>query len=235
MIDGWTTHKLIEMSSSYRRAGFKSVVKKKRNAGFDKKRKSSESSRVVAAMHPEAKFFDYATGAGSITGGTPGIIPISTIALGTDISDRIGRKVRFKSLRVRFSVYQTTVQSLANVRFIAFIDRMGSGAGSPATADVIANVASSETATNFTNRNRFHILIDEYLPGVGNQNDQIGVVDRYVPIKEKDAATFSAGSTNGYGQIYVLLMSDQTITTAAGVGDTRAGFTMWTRVVFYDN
>jgi len=30
-------------------------------------------------------------------------------------------------------------------------------------------------------------------------------------------------------------MSDQTITTAAGVGDTRAGFTMWTRVVFYDN
>lgn len=219
-----------------RKASYKASSKLKRSNSVDSRRKSSSNVVVPRLLKPEAKFIDYAT-TGGITGGTPGVFYISPIGTGTDYTDRIGRKIQLKNLRVRFSVYQSTTASLATVRLMVVCDRQFSGSAVPNASDIVANVASSETASNFANRDRFQVLIDEYLPNVGNQNDHCGIVDRFVKIRGPPSNFTNTGSTisnAGAGAVFLLLMSDQTISAAAGTGDTRSGYSIWTRIGFYD-
>lgn len=218
-----------------RKASYKASNKLKRSNSVDSRRKSSSNVVVPRLLKPEAKYFDYAT-TGGITGGTPGVFYISGIQTGTDVTDRIGRKIQWKNLRVRFSVYQSTTASIATVRMLVVCDRNNTGS-LPNATDIIANSSSSETASNFANRDRFQVLIDEYLPNVGNQNDHCGIVDRFVKIRGPTTQFVSTGSSvasAGAGAIFLLLMSDQTISAAAGTGDTRSGYSIWTRVGFYD-
>lgn len=224
------------MSQLVRKASAKAASKLKRSMSVDARRSKSMVPRIPRTLKPEPKFVDYAFSGGSIVGGTPGVTLISGVGTGTDYTDRIGRKVQWKSLRIRFSVYQSTTATLATVRVLVVCDRNNQGAV-PNASEIVANTASSETATNFANRERFRVLLDEYLPNIGNQNDNVGIIDRFVKIKEELAQFLNTASTiasQGAGAIFLLVMSDQTITSASGTGDSRAGYSIWTRIGFYD-
>lgn len=224
------------MSKLVRQASFKAASKLKRSLSLDARRsKSKGSSAIVRALKPEPKYVDYAFSGGSITGGTPGVFLLSPVGAGTDSTDRVGRKLNWKNFRIRFTVYQGSTATLANVRVIVFLDRQ-SNANLPIASDVVANVATSETATNWSNRERFKILVDEYLPNVGNSNDSVGTIDRFVKLNEPATFSSTANTITAYisGAIGMLIMSDQTITSASGTGDARAGYSVWTRCGFYD-
>lgn len=221
---------------SQRRAAFKSAGKKKRSSQVSSKRfKPSNVAQSIVRSLGEPKVSDFAFAGGSLTAATGSINLLSGIAQGSDVTNRIGRKVSWKSLSIRFTIYQAAAGVLANVRALLVLDKAGAGTA-PTWLDIMSTT-QTETARNISNIDRFKILMDEYMPSVGNSNQAVGTFNRYCKIKEAPATfigTTVAQGSCALGAMYLCIISDATITTATGAGQLRGGWESYARIVFHD-
>jgi hypothetical protein len=211
------------------------------NCIFNKNRKTKPQQRrqIVRYYQPtELKSVDYAAQLQSITAAA-GIGPINLtglIAQGTNFNARIGNKIFPKSLEVRLCVYQASGGSLANVRFVVFQD-LGLTSTLPLISEVMASATLPEAMRNFLTSERFRILYDKYMPNIGNQNQHMGLVEASIPLPARAVQYVGSAATQastGSGAIYYLMMTDNNITAAAGVGGLRAGWDTWMRLSFQD-
>jgi len=174
---------------------------------------------------------------------------------GTDMDDRIGRKVLLKSFYIRGYVAtewaDTSCAVDANLsvqaqqcRMIVFFDLQPNGSA-PAVTDLLTG-ASSVAMLNLNNRDRFKVLVDKQfvLGPVGidvdaNTVNAVAVAPQIVGIKKyKDInqeMIFNAGSAGNIadvnsGALYMFWIGDQTAGTST---DARA--TLTTRVRFADS
>jgi len=114
----------------------------------------------------ELKLID--TGAAAITavgsGAGASFVTLNGCVPGSDISNRIGRKIVMKSLLGRLSIYPvaTTNAPIGDVlRVIIFLDHQTNATGPTATTDVL-QTANYQSPLNLANRDRFKVIFDKF-------------------------------------------------------------------------
>lgn len=208
------------------RVGIKKVYRKKRT--YRKKTVSRPKSRVGFAQvgnpkHPLnlRKLAHKQTAIAAYNVNTTGTFTLlNGLTLGTtQLSDRIGKDVFLKDLFIQGKMYTGTTTTTFQGRIIVFRDIMPNGS-TPALTDVLVE-ASSSSAYNVTNLNRFMILYDQTasLTGaLGTDNSQRAVAI-HVPLNF--VTYYNSGNAGTIADIeknslYMLLIGDIAAGTAAG-------------------
>jgi len=228
-------------------------AKKKRRVG-DAPKRAYTGSRVPIASRgyrmnrTEKKVadIDSATYQANTTGS---ITLLANPSLGTDMTNRVGRRIVLKSVYIRgFVASQPAVGPTAanaaaqQVRMIIFADLQPNGAA-PAIGAVLKE-ALPNSQLNLDNRDRFKVYCDKvynldpygFLTTAGSQyasmSNQIKQVKKYKKINLEVIFNSTNGGTIGdinSGALYMLWVGS----TATGTADANAVVT--TRVRFIDN
>lgn len=135
--------------------------------------KQASAARRRGITRPELKYSDTAISAAVNTTGSVSLLHVPV--LGTDYTNRIGRKTVIKSVFLRglLSRDNTTPSALScQCRMILVLDKQPNGA-TPSIADILVN-ATSYAQLNPNNRDRFRVIRDEVWVlgpnGVGGTN-----------------------------------------------------------------
>lgn len=191
------------------------------------KRVKRMSKKMINPMQPQGVYGLKASGYVDLASATyacnttGSITLVATIAQGASVNQRIGKKVRFKSLQVRGLVAgdSTTVRTMATL--ILVYDRRPTSS-LPAITDVLDSV-SSRSFNNDDNSGRFQIvrrwdwIILSNSATTGQQNAKTAyIINEYVDLKKLPSVFKSAG-TGAIGDI------EQGALYAITVGDLAAG------------
>lgn len=155
-------------SKQFYKQGFKKRVPYAKYQAMQRAKVSamiSSKRKPVIYTSSERKYFDIdnATYAVNTTGSfTPLCLPV----LGSDFTNRVGRKVVIKSVYIRGRVQLDAATAASNVaslgqqaRFVIFVDNQPNGAA-PAVTDVLKE-AVPHSQLNANNRDRFRIIKDK--------------------------------------------------------------------------
>lgn len=130
---------------------------------------------------------------------------LNGVATGTDFTNRIGRKVCWKSILVQGNIINEGDPSTSNLcRFMVVWDTQPNGA-LPALTDVLT-AATSTAPMNLNNRDRFRVIIDKrYALGTISTTATQSVSDRTTALihkyKKINLETIFDGTTNAIGDI----------------------------------
>lgn len=164
---------------------------------------------------------------------TGSITLVATIAQGTTINQRIGKKAQYKSFQVRGHIFAGSLGTISQAGWMLVYDKRPSGA-LPAITDILTSV-SSFAFPNDANANRFHTIkrCDYEVIGdsTGPATDSVAYkVEEYV--KFKGMIGFKAAGTGAIadieeGAVYLVTYGD----TAAGTGAPDSDLAIRTRFV----
>jgi len=150
----------------------------------------------VGSQRGELKAFDI-TGTSSAFTNTGTFTAFNTPVVGSELYQRIGRKIYMKSLVVRGNIDGTAANVNDQIRIMIIYDRQ-SNAGIPNQLAILqdSNAAGGTTSVyssiNLTNRSRFLILKDFFLNipsattfpgGIGVDQTKDFTVEWYIPLK----------------------------------------------------
>lgn len=145
----------------------------------------------------ESKFVDFAVNAVADTTGAVSLIP--TIAQGTTVSTRLGRKAVLTSVWIRAVFLANTTSVTNKARFLLVWDRQPNKALAAVT-DVLDS-ANSNSMQKDENRERFKILLDEKCVLIGNTvtpTSQTAVVyDHYMKLPNYCVQEYTLADTTG--------------------------------------
>lgn len=196
------------------------------------------ASVIGRPIRPELKSID-ATPATISVNTTGSLTLLNGCAVGTDYTDRIGRKTMLKSINFRGFFQPADDNTVTNyVRMMIVYDRQTNGAA-PAVTDILQS-ASSLSNLNLNNRDRFLVLVDkEYVIGrVINTATQALAYSpnvhrckgyRRLNLETQYGGTTSAIASIATGSLYMLAIGN----IAAG-GGTDATLDITLRVRFLD-
>lgn len=191
---------------------------------------------VAAAVKKEkaksAHYVDMAASGQSFEYSTTGTIRlIATIANGSSVNQRFGKKIAYKGVQIRgFIDSGSTTQNCYCATMLVY-DRKPTNA-LPAITDILVAV-NSGSFLNDVNSDRFQIVrrLNHMLIGVdGNNSASAFFIDEYVKLNKRPAEFGSAG-TGAIGDItkgalYLVTVGDVATGTADGAGvlNTRTRF-----------
>ncbi len=160
------------------------------------------------------------------TNGT--VYSISTVAQGTDYTQRVGDSIRMQHIQVRWRVFKNAAATQSMCRVILFRDLDGYGTA-PVTGDVMqfAGVATAPLSPpDWLNRKRFAIIRDE-LVTLNNTGESSVCGMWQVPHNGHILylGTTAAASSNGKGSVYMLVISDESTNTPTIAFSSRIAFT----------
>jgi len=160
------------------------------------------------------------------TNGT--VYSISTVAQGTDYTQRVGDSIRMQHIQVRWRVFKNTSATQSMCRVILFRDLDGYGTA-PATGDVMqfAGVATAPLSPpDWLNRKRFAIIRDD-LVTLNNTGESSVCGTWQVPHNGHILylGTTAAAASNGKGSVYMLVISDESTNTPTIAFSSRIAFT----------
>lgn len=92
---------------------------------------------------------------------TGSVTLLNGVATGTDITNRIGRKIAMKSLLFRMDLQLTTSSVLGDIIRVLVVYDCQTNAVAPAVTDII--VGAYNSPMNLSNRDRFKILLDKHV------------------------------------------------------------------------
>jgi len=200
----------------------------KRTAMFSRGRVSALPAAVISRPMTEKKTLDVPlTLINFEAAGTMGFSLCNGIRKGTDMYERIGRKIALKSLHVQGQIISTKVAggqaAPLFARLLVVYDRNPAGAA-PAATDLIQGVGSTGTTSNtaydsinMNNRDRFIVLRDKryVLPPYGAN----GVATTIAPVNTWNPAQDLVVNE------FVILKDLETVfnTDAAGVAEISTG------------
>ncbi len=135
-----------------------------------KKAKMARQARYIrpAALVPELKSIDVKSEA-AFSQGSPVILCLNAIGAGTDINQRVGRKVKLNSLQSTLSLQSNIDGGGGKCRAALVYDRQPNGSP-PVYTDIFSNEAAGSdawTGINLKNRDRFKILRDYKMNLIG--------------------------------------------------------------------
>ena len=152
----------------------------------------------------ETGFVDLATAAYNMNT-TGSIVLIPTIAQGASVNQRVGKKIKLKSLACRGWIYNDTAASANDVAFLIVYDRRPTGS-LPAITDILV-AANSAAFNNDANSGRFQIMKrDDFVllgvPAIGSTMTDCSAVsaDFYLNLRNLPC-TFKAAGTGAIGDI----------------------------------
>lgn len=223
---------------------YKTVLGYKRGAGvYGGAAAAVAAARMkkLVAMSKETGFVDVATAAYALDT-TGSVTLLNTVAQGTSVNQRVGKKIMLKSIQARGRLTNNSTAILNDVAYMIVYDKRPTGA-LPGVADILTAV-TSEAMNNDANSGRFAILkrVDETL--IGN-NSVTGVVanalteatqkdcDWFLDLKKRECV-FKAAATGAIadieqGALYLVTVGNLAAGTAAAT--LNATF----RVRFFDS
>lgn len=208
------------------------------------KRMKRRNDNVLRSTGSELKYVDY-TLVTTLASTTSNIYTLNFLALGTDVVNRIGRKINVKSVQIKARFVPSGAAAINdNVRLLVIYDRQGYQ-GAVTFADFIKNTDSAGLTSstvydfkNLDNEHRFKVLMDQSytFPQNGatmSSSDYTDftkgtMVDKYIKINAD--CSFGAGSNlPDTGAIYFCVAGQQ----AAASAPTSVQWT--SRVRYTDN
>ncbi|QOH96787.1 capsid protein [Lutraria rhynchaena circular ssDNA virus] len=190
-----------------------------------------------AVANKESGYVDL--GVGTYAFNTTGAIAlIPTVAQGTAVTQRVGKKIMWKHMQIRgIATADATTTNAAGAYLIVY-DKRPTGS-LPAVTDIL-DTANQRSFNNDANSGRFQILKRVDFSFVGN-NATAGqstaktqyVINHFLDLKGKDAEYMAAGTGAigdiSLGALYIVTVGDQ----AAGTSD--ANLIVGFRTRFVDN
>lgn len=161
-----------------------------------KPKPSAYVSRRSIVPYKEDGFVDLASAAYNMdTTGTVTLIP--TVPQGASVSQRVGKKILWKSMQIRGGVYAQSAAVIPTGAWMIVYDRRPTGS-TPAVTDILVS-ASQSSFTNDANAGRFKILMrrDYQFIGPGNagtSSDPADVVNEYLKLKNLPCVFKAAGT-----------------------------------------
>ena len=170
------------------------------------KRTAAGLNEIRKLVNVEEKFLDVS---GSQTVSSTGsIVALSQIAQGSDYTNRVGDSIKLQRIEFRAKYIMNTASTGTILRVIIFRDLFQQGVD-PTVTNVIGGTGALNPK-NFLLRDRFSLLYDElcYMSNVGEDG---GVIQFSMPHEGhvKYIGTTAATASNGFGSIYMLLLSDE--------------------------
>lgn len=206
-----------------------------RPKGTGKKMKTTTPIRKRAVANKETGYVDTASAAYALDT-TGAIALISTIAQGTSVNQRVGKKVLLKSLQIRGAAQQGSTATLNDCAVLIVYDKRPTGSLPAVTA--ILDTANSNSFNNDSNSGRFKIVRrwdfclsgNSATPATGNE---IKDMSQYIPLNGLPLV-FKAATTGVIGDIeegalYVVTVG------ATGAGTAAASAQLGFRLRFVDN
>lgn len=188
---------------------------------FGKKMRTTMPSQKRIALSKETGYVDLAFASYALDT-TGSIILIPTIAQGTAVTQRVGKKVMLKSLQCRGYMLNNAAATYNDVAFLIVYDKRPTGA-LPAITDILVGINAS-SMNNDNNSGRFQVLkrVDADLTGIPATSNGTGPgmsVDFYLPIKGKQivykAAATGAIADIEEGALYLVTVGIQAAGTTA--------------------
>lgn len=152
---------------------------------------------------------------------TGSITLIATIAQGTSVNQRIGKKAMLKSIQCRGFMFQGTTATVNDVAYLIVYDRRPTGS-LPVITDVLVS-ANSQSMNNDTNSGRFKILKRVDVQMAGNSTtpatgQEIHSEDWFLKVNRR--IIFKAAGTGAIGDIeegalYLITVGQNVAGTAA--------------------
>jgi len=182
----------------------------------------------------ELKWIDInSTAAFNAATGVAALTLLNGCTLGSDATNRIGRKIVMRSLQMRMSVLDTAVQAARFAgRVLVVYDSQSNGVA-PTQADILQAATSWHAPMNLNNRERFKVIWDKIftidsIQGSGN-NPWICKKFKKLPNLETIFNSGNAGSVGDIqtGSLYML-------TFATGEAASTPGMVFYSRVRFAD-
>lgn len=202
---------------------------------------------------PELKFADISgtillpiQALGSGTAGEalqPSLEVLNAVVEGTDAINRIGRKISMKSIQGR---YIFTLQGATTgtqpagiegglVRLLIVYDRSTNGS-LPSSTDILQGAfqLSAVAPLNLNNRERFVVLIDEYL-NLDPQNKQAGIIEFYRQLpRDVQDVIYNGGNAGTAADIQTGGIYSLWTTTIQATAGTNLGGTAYNRIRYLD-
>jgi len=158
---------------------------------------------------------------------------IATIAQGTSVQQRVGKKVMLKSMQMRGLASAGTAATINDIAYLIVYDRRPTGS-LPAITDILSS-ASSRAQNNDDNTGRFRILKRKDIVLVGNSTTPTTgreSINQDWFLKLNKPEVFKAAGTGAIGDIEEGAMYLVTVgSVAAGTGAATLTCTIRTRFV----
>jgi len=176
----------------------------------------------------EKKFLDSYLNVASINTITPTFLLVNGVGAGTGFNERVGRKIKIKSIQLNGVVIVGTAVP-ARVRLMLVLDRQANGS-TPSIGNILDNttiLVNSKAFMNLDNRARFSVIWDKKVTLDAVMKTQVD----YSVFKKKLIDVTYSGTTNGIGSIstnsiWFVAVSDQGVTNAPTfVGGVRIRYT----------
>lgn len=170
------------------------------------KRTASGLNEIRKLINIETKFLNVASS--QTVSNTGSIVPLSQIVQGVNYTERIGDSIKIQKIEFRCKVSMSTSASFTNFRLIIFRDLYQQGAD-PTITNVLGS-ASTLNPKNFLLRDRFSLLVDEMFV-MSVSGDNACSLEYNIPHEGhiKYIGTTAATASNGFGSIYMLVLSDE--------------------------
>ncbi len=174
------------------------------------KRTAAGLNEIRKLINIETKFLDV-SGTSNVSS-TGSITALSQIATGTNYTDRVGDSIKLQRLEFTMKYLMNTSSTGTVLRIIVFRDLYQQGSD-PTITNVIGG-ASPLNPKNFLLRDRFSFLFDD-LVFMSNVGDDGGVIRFTMPHEGhvRYIGTTATAASNGFGSIYMLLISDEATNT----------------------
>lgn len=177
-------------------------------------------------MNVEEKINQGAVSGGVTSTGT--VNSLTSLAQGTNYTDRIGNSIKLQRIEVRMKVIMNSSSTGTLLRVILFRDLYQSGTA-PGVTDVLNQNGSSNAPLqpyNWLLRDRIAIIYDEIV-ALSGTGDNTAALNIDVPHSGhvKYVGTTSGAASNGPGSVYLLLVSDEATNTPTVTYAYRVTFT----------
>jgi len=223
-----------------KKRGRKSSGSSKKGSALKTRKFLPVSNRfIVTSSHPAntkkvAGYVDYAFATIAASSGAGSVALLATIAQGPAVTQRLGKKARYKSVQLRGNVRADTGTATTKVAVLVVYDRAPRGAV-PAITDIF-NTDSSNSFNNDAMSDRYRIIHrrDYNIVGTsaGTTSASQQVIEEYIPLNllPVNFAALGTGAITDIvnGALYLVVLGD------VGAGTTDATVNIGARIRFVD-
>jgi hypothetical protein len=168
------------------------------------------------SRHEQLKHYDVYTPSLAITSSAT-ILPLSGITQGTGITQRVGDAVEIKALIFNWNLYMQNGDVFNATRIIVFQWLESTSVTTPSPNSILEGLPTVQDFYNWANSPRFRILYDGTFFQSGTSTNptpsgNVGMTGQLIPLNAaKKTLQFTPGTTQQFGGLFVLFISDSTI------------------------
>jgi len=195
-----------------------SMSKKRKTRTSKKRHAKGHKPKASPISSAEVKYFDLLSLANSIGAGAT-LFPLSIVPQGSAQSTRVGDFIRTRRLVFNYSLYTVNSDIVTTVRLIFFRWHPSTALAFPVVANILESPVSSNVLShyNFQLQEDYTVLWERQYNVAGTTTaptvtSSIGATGQSVPLKGNNNIDFSLASTMGSNLIYLLAISDSSLT-----------------------